>query len=319
MLNELFREYQINLNHFFDQIDQKKTEEIFDYFLKCTGMLIFTGVGKSGIIAEKLATTMISTGTKALYLPPMNALHGDIAIVGKEDLVICISKSGESEELLSLVPFVQKREAKTLAWVSNRSCRLLKACDAGIYLPIGKELCPFDLAPTTSTAVQLIFGDVLAVGLMKAKQFSLDEYAHNHPGGSIGKKATLRVHDLMLRADLLPLCYQEEPLREALFKLSEKRCGCVLIVDDKKRLKGIFTDGDLRRLFQTNQSPPLENPISSVMTTDFFSIKENLLAREALRIMQQNPTRRVMMLPVLDQEKLVGLLHMHDVVQAGIS
>lgn len=318
MLNELFEEYQLNLNYFFDQIDLKKAEQIFDLFLKCEGTLIFTGIGKSGIIAEKLTTTMISTGTKALYLPPMNALHGDIGIVTQKDLLICISKSGESEELLNLLPFVRHRGAITIAWVSNQLSRLLKLCDIGICLPFKKELCPFGLAPTTSTSIQMIFGDVLSVALMKAKNFSLDEYALNHPAGSIGKKITLRVHDLMLKEGKLPVCQGKDRLSDVLFELTNKRCGCLLIVNQKNQLEGIFTDGDLRRAIQKDPSNVLKKPIRDLMTKDFFSIDQNLLAWEALGLMQQNPKRRVMVLPVLKRRELIGLLHMHDIIEAGI-
>jgi len=319
MLKELFEEYQLNLNHFFDKIDTEKANEIFQEFKSCKGKLIFTGVGKSGIIAEKLSTTMISTGTTSLYLPPMNALHGDIGIVDKNDLLICISKSGESEELLNLIPFVRERGAKAIAWVSNPQCRLLDACNLDIHLPFIKELCPFDLAPTTSTAVQLIFGDVLTMALMKAKRFSLDEYALNHPAGHIGKKITVRVHDLMLKDQRLPICHPNQPLREAIIELTNKRCGCLLITDEKGHLKGIFTDGDLRRAIQKDPTGVLEKPMHDLMTPNFFSISENLLAWEAMSLMQQNPERRVMVMPVLENHKLVGLLHMHDIIQAGIS
>lgn len=319
MLKELFEEYQLNLNHFFDRINTAKAEEIFQEFKSCKGKLIFTGVGKSGIIAEKLSMTMISTGTTSLYLPPMNALHGDIGIVARDDLLICISKSGESEELLNLIPFVKERGAKAIAWVSNPQSRLLEVCDLGIQLPFIRELCPFDLAPTTSTAVQLIFGDVLTMALMKAKRFSLDEYALNHPAGNIGKKITIRVHDLMLKEHRLPISHPNQPLREGIIELTNKRCGCLLITDEEGNLKGIFTDGDLRRCIQKDPTGVLEKPMQELMTPNFFSINENLLAWEALTLMQQNPERRVMMLPVLEGRKLVGLLHMHDIIQAGIS
>ena len=319
MLKELFEEYQQNLNHFFESIDQEKGEKIFQTLLKCEGTLIFTGVGKSGIIAEKLAMTMISTGTKALYLPPMNALHGDIGIVNEKDVLICISKSGETKELLQLLPFVHRRGTTTIAWVSNLTSRLYSECTIGINLPFIKELCPFDLAPTTSTAVQLVFGDVLSVALMKAKKFSLDEYALNHPAGNIGKKITLRVHDLMLKEARLPLCRPDQPLREALIELTNKRCGCLLVIDEKEELQGIFTDGDLRRAIQSSTPGILEKSIQDLMTSNFFSISENVLVTEALSIMQQNPNRRVMVMPILDSKRLVGLLHMHDIVQAGIS
>jgi len=318
MLKDLFEEYQRNLNYFFDQIETEKAEKIFDLLLKCEGMLIFTGVGKSGIIAEKLAMTMISTGTKALYLPPMNALHGDIGIVTKKDVLICISKSGESEELLSLVPYAQKKGAKTVAWVSNPHSKLLNGCDLGIYLPLNKELCPFDLAPTTSTAIQLIFGDVLSVGLMKAKQFSLDEYALNHPAGSIGKKITLTVEDLMLKGEGLPICTPNDRLREALVTLTDKKCGCLLIVDEKKNFRGIFTDGDLRRTLQTDPARMLEKTMEELMTPSCIATEKGKKALEALKLMQKDPKKWVNVMPVVESDRLIGLIRMHDLVQAGI-
>lgn len=319
MLKELFKDYQLNLNHFFDHIDCQQAEKLFELFLTCQGKLIFTGVGKSGIIAKKLATTLTSTGTLSFYLPPMNALHGDVGMISKDDLLICISKSGESEELLKLIPFVKKRGVKTIAWTSTSTCRLINACDINIHLPFVNELCPFDLAPTTSTAAQLIFGDVLTIALMKAKQFSLDEYAQNHPAGTIGKKITLRVYDLMLKGNHLPLCCPDTPLREALIKLTAKRCGCLLITDKDSYLKGIFTDGDLRRSMEKDPNRALDKPIGEIMTSHFSSINKNLLALEALKLMQQNPGKRVMMLPVLEKQKLIGLLHMHDIIQAGMN
>lgn len=319
MLKDLFEEYQRNLNFFFKQIDKTRAEAIFRLFFECQGMLIFTGVGKSGIIAEKLAMTMISTGTKALYLPPMNALHGDIGIVTDKDVLICISKSGESDELLSLIPFAQKKGCKTVAWVSNENSKLLQTCEVGICLPLNKELCPFDLAPTTSTAIQLIFGDVLSVALMKAKKFSLDEYALNHPAGNIGKRITLTVDDLMLKGKHLPLCHPEDTLKEVLVTLTNKQCGCVLIVDQKHQVQGIFTDGDLRRALQKDAASMLEKKMGDLMTKSFIRTQKGVLAWEALRLMQKDPKRRVMMMPVLDQNHLVGLIRMHDIVQAGIS
>ena len=318
MIQELFEDYQANLNDFFDNVDPKKAEEIFNIFLSCQGMLIFTGVGKSGIIAEKLAMTMISTGTKALYLPPMNALHGDIGIVTDKDVLVCISKSGQSEELLSLVPFAQKKGAKTVAWVSNPHAQLLEACDLGINLPFNKELCPFDLAPTTSTAIQLIFGDVLSVALMKAKKFSLDDYALNHPAGSIGKKISLTVDDLMIKGESLPLCRPNDRLRDALVVLTDKKCGCLLVVDETGSLQGIFTDGDLRRAFQKDPATMLEKTMGELMTPSCIATEKGKRALEALRLMQRDEKKWVNVVPVLASEKIIGLIRMHDLVQAGI-
>lgn len=319
MLKDLFDEYQRNLNYFFDHVEVEKAEEIFKLFLDCQGMLIFTGVGKSGIIAEKLVMTMISTGTKALYLPPMNALHGDIGIVTDKDVLICISKSGESGELLSLIPFAQKKGAKTVAWVSNVQSKLGLACDVGISLPLNKELCPFDLAPTTSTSIQLIFGDVLSVALMKAKNFSLDDYALNHPAGAIGKKITLTVDDIMLQGETLPLCRPNEKLRDALVTLTDKKCGCLLITDTKGTFRGIFTDGDLRRAFQKNPAEMLEKTMEELMTPSCIATKKGKRALEALQLMQNDEKKWVNVLPVIESGTLVGLIRMHDLVQAGIT
>ena len=319
MLRDLFDEYQSHLNFFFNHVDVNAAKKIYDLFFACKGMLIFTGVGKSGIIAEKLAMTMISTGTKALYLPPMNALHGDIGIITDKDVLICISKSGETNELLRMIPFAQKKGAKTIAWVSNPSSKLLQACNVGISLPLNKELCPFDLAPTTSTAIQLIFGDVLSVALMKGKNFSLDDYALNHPAGNIGKKISLTVDELMIKGDQLPLCNPNDRLKEILVMLTNKRCGCVLVVDPKEHMQGIFTDGDLRRALQKDAATMLEKPMKDLMTSSFIHTQKGVLAWDALRLMQKDPKRRVMMVPVLDRENLVGLICMHDIVQAGIS
>jgi len=319
MLKGLFEEYQRHLNFFFDRVEVNAAEEIYDLFLYCRGMLIFTGVGKSGVIAEKLAMTMISTGTRALYLPPMNALHGDIGIVTDKDVLICISKSGETDELLSLIPSAQQKGAKTVAWVSNPNSKLLKSCDMGIVLPLSKELCPFDLAPTTSTAIQLIFGDVLSVGLMKGKKFSINDYAFNHPAGTIGKKISLTVDDLMITGERLPLCNPDDQLKDVLVTLTNKQCGCILIVDPKERVLGIFTDGDLRRALQKGTTTMMEKQMKDLMTPSFIRTYSGALAWEALRLMQKGSERKVMMLPVLDDDNLIGLVRMHDIVKAGIS
>ena len=233
MVKTLFQTQREYLDHFFDQIDYEKTEMIIDKLLSCKGNIILSGVGKSGIIANKLAMTMLSTGTKALFVSPTDALHGDIGIVSKDDVFISITKSGETKEIIDLVPFVRKKGASFIAIVSNSSSTLAKLSDMFITLPVKKEIYPFNLAPTTSTAVQLIFGDVLAVELMRRKKFSLDDYAINHPSGNIGKKITLRVEDVMLKGTDIPFCYPEDQLVDVIPTLSEGRCGALIVVDKK--------------------------------------------------------------------------------------
>ncbi len=314
MLKRLFDDQRALINAFFESVDLEAAEAVLDACMACEGSIVFSGVGKSGIVAEKLATTLTSTGTQARYLPPTDARHGDIGLLQPQDLLVVLSKSGESDELLELVPLAKMRKAKTMAWVSKPASRLQKLCDLAIELPLKKELCPFDLAPTTSSALQLIFGDILTVALMEKKKFSLDAYALNHPAGAIGKKLTMHVRDLMLTGDALPVCAADTLLTDALVELTNKRCGCVLIVDDKKLL-GIFTDGDLRRQLQTTGN------ISGVQMRDVMYenpsiVSPDILAFDALKLMEGE--KRVMMLPVVKNEELVGLVHLHDILQAGI-
>ena len=319
MFKELFEEQRRTLNAFFEQVDLERADAFLQACLGCRGFIALTGVGKSGVIAEKIATTLVSTGTKALYFPPTNFLHGDLGILGEDDLLVLISKSGETEELLEILPFARQRKAKTLALVSNPQSRLAKECDLCMNLPVEKELCPFDLAPTTSTEIQLIFGDALAVALMKAKGFSLGEYALNHPAGSLGKKMTIAVTQIMKQGEEIPLCQPSDRLGDVLDELTSKRCGCLLVVDREKRLKGIFTDGDLRRALQNQGSLVLEKKMEGLMTPSAVWIPPNILAWEAVKIMQKDPKRWIMVVPVLDEGKVVGVVRMHDVVQAGLT
>lgn len=319
MLAELLKEQRNNVEHYFDFLDLNAVEQVVQECLRTKGLIVFTGVGKSGIIAEKIAMTMVSTGTKALYLPPTNFLHGDIGILSEEDLFVLISRSGETEELLNLVPFAKRRNTRLLAIVSNPTSRLAKQCDLSIHLPFEKELCPFDLAPTSSTTAQLLFGDMLAVALMRTKGFELSSYALNHPSGSIGKKMTVTVDELMHKDHHIPLAKPADLLIDLLVELSNKKCGALLIADQEKNFLGIFTDGDLRRALQNHGPDVLHKPIETLMTPCALTTSREVLAWEALKIMQKDPKKFVMVLPVLEQGKVAGLLHMHAIVQAGIS
>jgi arabinose-5-phosphate isomerase len=320
MLETLFAEQRRYFDHYFDHLDSEQAKKIFNLFLNCPGMIVFTGVGKSGIVAEKIAMTFISTGTKALYLPPTNFLHGDIGILSSQDLLVLLSKSGETEELLNLIPFARRRQVGLVSFVSNPSSRLAKDCDHTMVLPVEKELCSFDLVPTTSAAAQLVFGDALAIALMKAKNFTLADYAQNHPSGSIGKKMTLTVEDLMFKGEHIPLCRPEDRVCDLLVELSNKKCGCLLVADEKKHLQGIFTDGDLRRSLQTHGPAILQKPIGELMTISALSTSKESLAYDALKMMQKDPKRWIMMLPVLeDQKKVVGIVRMHDIINSGLS
>jgi arabinose-5-phosphate isomerase len=316
-LQLLFEEQRRLIESFYDNLDIAAAEQCFAACQNCMGMIILTGVGKSGIIAEKIAMTLVSTGTRALYLPAMNFLHGDIGIISAEDLVLMFSKSGESEELLDLLPHIRRKGAKTVALVSNPESRLALRTDLSLCLPVEKELCPFDLAPTTSTEVQLLFGDVLAMALMQESGFGVDEYALNHPSGLIGRKISTRVRDLMKQGEEIPLCFPSDRLVDVIVELSNKKCGCLLICSPKGELLGIFTDGDLRRALQTNGAAVLEKKMEQLMTKDPLHIEAETLAIQALELMESDPKRIVTVLPVVEEGRVIGILRMHDIIQAG--
>lgn len=319
MLKNIFEEQRKRLNQFFDSLDLAQTEKMLDKLLACKGIVILSGVGKSGHIAEKIAATFSSTGTRSIFLDPAKALHGDIGFVEKEDLFICLSKSGHSQELIDLLPHIQKRGAFSIAIVSDPHSRLSKRSDMAVILPVEKEVCPHNLAPTTSTAAQLIFGDCLAAALMRAKQFSISDFAANHPGGSLGRKISYKVADLMLKGDAIPSTHPEKTLLEVLHELSAKRCGCLLIVDHEKRLQGIFTDGDLRRALEGHGPKALDMTLSKLMTPFPKCISPDRLALEAVQKMEEDLVRPITVLPVTEGGKIVGLIRMHDILQKELS
>lgn len=319
MIKELFEESQKNINYFFENINTTQFEAVLHFCSSCKGLIVCTGVGKSGIIAEKIAATLASTGTKALYLPTLNFLHGDIGILSEGDIVLMLSKSGEAEELLTLIPFIHRKKAKIIGITSHPHSRIAKDSDLSLSLPVKKELCQFDLVPTTSTEVQLIFGDILAVALMKLRNFNLSEYALNHPSGNIGKKMTLKVNDLMIKENNIPACKPHDTLGEVLVELTQKKCGALVILGDDQEFKGIFTDGDLRRALQKYGPTVLEQKIGALMTSTAISVDSEILAWDAMQQMQQNPNKWVMVSPVVENNKVIGLLRMHDIIQAGLT
>ena len=319
MIRELIDEQRRYLNAYFEKIDCAKAAQILQALQECRGTVVLSGVGKSGHIAEKIAATFLSTGTKAFFLDPTHAAHGDLGYVAEHDMFLAFSKSGESQELLELLPYIRRRGAKSIAIVSNEQSRLARACDLFISLPVERELCPFDLAPTTSTAVQLLFGDCLAIALMRTKQVTLNDFALNHPGGLLGRRISLKVDDIMLKGDDLPLGRPTDHLIDVLPELTLKRCGCLLVVDETQELKGIFTDGDLRRSLESMGSSALESTLSELMTPKPRCTSSETLAWEAMRQMEEDPNRLITVLAVVDDGRVVGLLRMHDILQARIS
>ena len=318
-MRDLFDSQKESMNHFFDTVDLNQVESVAELLVHCKGTVILSGVGKSGLIAQKIAATFVSTGTKSLFLCPVNALHGDIGIVSPGDVFIAFSKGGGSEELIQLIPHIERKGVKTVAVVSSKGSKLEKKCSHVVHLPLLKEICPHDLAPTTSTAIQLLFGDLLAVALMRKKAFSVSDFASNHPGGLLGRRITLKVSDVMFKAGHLPLCKPTDKLIDMLHVFSSKKCGCLVVVNDEQELLGIFTDGDLRRCIQQKGPSALDGTLESLMTRSPKTVNQNQMALDAVRLMEEDPGRLITVLPVLDGHKLVGLIRMHDIVQLGLN
>lgn len=318
MIEQLIRASKNGLDYFFDRLDQAKFQEIVELCLKTEGTIHLAGIGKSGFIAKKIAMTLVSTGTKAFFLDPLNLLHGDIGIVEKNDTVVLLSKSGSTKELVEMVPYLKAKGAFIISVVSQENATLTKLADNFLVLPIIKELDANDLVPTLSTQTQLIFGDCLTIALFEEKKISLDQYAQNHPQGAIGKKLLTKVEELMLDVTQVPFCYKNQSVKEILIELTEKGCGCVLVKQDDERLMGLFTDGDLRRSLQKLGTSALECKIEELMNKDPIASSKEETILEAKKKMQIEPGRFINILPVLQNQKVVGLLRLHDILKAGL-
>mmetsp|Transcript_34175 Transcript_34175/g.96870 ORF Transcript_34175/g.96870 Transcript_34175/m.96870 type:complete len:347 (-) Transcript_34175:139-1179(-) len=317
-LKQLFDEQHKFMNYFFENLEYEPLQQFAQACLDCKGVICFTGVGKSGFIAQKITQTLVSTGTKAVFLSPTDALHGDIGIIGPDDLLIMFSKSGGTEELLRLVPYARAKGAKLVSVTSVKSNKLEAACDMAICLPLERELCPFDLAPVTSTAIQMLFGDTVAISLMLSRNLSKDEYAMNHPAGRIGKRLMLHVNDVMISGDKLPVVSPDMKVVDTLVELSGKGCGSVLVVDRENKLLGTFTDGDLRRTLQASGSEALQAKVGTVMSSSPISCEAGVMAVDAMQSMEKG-SKKVGFLPVVDAEgKLEGLVTLHHLVAAGL-
>jgi arabinose-5-phosphate isomerase len=318
IVEDLIQKLRSNIDALLQRFDTEQLSEIVRQVERLDGVVFCTGVGKSGIIAQKIAMTLSCSGTKAFFLSPQDALHGDIGAVGKGDIVFLLSKSGETSELLELCPALRNKGAHLVAVVMNPKGRLVKACERAFVLPELAELCPFDLSPTTSTIAQLIFGDLLAMVLMRQKGISLSDFIQNHPGGRIGRRQLVKVKDIMVTGSQLPLCGPSDSLGDVLVELSNKQCGCICVVDEASQLLGIFTDGDLRRTLLRFGPAGLGTQIGSLMTTQPKTISPEALAYDAMRIMEANQQRPITVLVVVDGTKCLGLIKIHDILQSGI-
>lgn len=316
MIEKLLQQQQAHLQHFFSSINVAKTEEMIELLLQCRGSIIFAGIGKSGIIAKNIVATLISIGIRSNYLSVNNALHGDIGIVSKEDIIVLLSKSGSTQELVDLIVALRKKQARIMAWVSNADSKLANLCDFFMYLPLQRELCPFDLTPTTSPVLQLLFGTIVTVALMQKKQFNLNKYKLNHPQGVIGKKMFLRVKDLMLQKENVPICFVYSTIGEALIELLNKRCNSLLIIGEDGRLYGIFTNAQLQEMIANGHTAILKDTVASLAMRTCRSLKPDMLAINAFSTMKDFLVKEI---PVTEGDKVIGLLRLSDLIAAGIT
>ncbi len=286
-----------------------------ELILACQGRTIVTGMGKSGHIGGKIAATLASTGTPAFFVHPGEASHGDLGMVTRQDVVIAISNSGSSSEVLTLIPLFKRMQIPIISMTGNPNSPLAQAADVNLDISIEAEACPLDLAPTSSTTVTLVMGDALAVALLEARGFTKEEFAFSHPGGALGRRLLIRASDLMHAGTELPKVTPDTPLSVALVEMTRKGFGMTTIVDASDQLIGVFTDGDLRRCVDQGANLATAT-MAEVMTRNPLTVKTQLLAAEALTLMEQ---RKITALVVEDDENHpVGLLHMHDILRAGI-
>ncbi|KAA8539009.1 hypothetical protein F0562_025701 [Nyssa sinensis] len=317
-LLNLFKSQQKYLNYFFQNLDLSQTLTFTQTLLNAKGTIFFSGVGKSGFVAQKISQTLVSLGIRSGFLSPVDALHGDIGILSNSDLLVLFSKSGYTEELLRLVPCAKAKGAYLISVTSSESNALMGVCDLNVHLPLERELCPFDLAPVTSTAIQMVFGDTVAIALMGARNLTRNEYAANHPAGRIGKSLIFKVKDVMKKKEELPVCREEDLIMDQLVELTSKGCGCLLVTDDKYHLIGTFTDGDLRRTLKASGEGIFKLTVGEMCNRNPRTIGPSAMAVEAMQKMEAPPSP-VQFLPVIDHQNiLIGIVTLHGLVSAGL-
>ena len=294
-------------------LDQKFSN-LCEVILRSKGKIITLGVGKSGHIAQKISATLSSTGSPSYFIHATEALHGDIGVISKNDSVLILSHSGESKEIIDLIPSLKNIGCKIFSFTGPTESTIAKSTDINISTEVDKEACPLDLAPTSSTTAALALGDALAIALLESRKFSPQDFAKSHPGGKLGKKLTLKVEDIMSKGKDFPFVSPNTLLSKALVEISNKGLGMVAVVD-KKKLKGVFTDGDLRRTIGSKKDIH-KTKISLVMSKNVKTIQQSSLASKAKEVMEKN---NIYVLIVLDSKKIpVGVLRMHDLMQSGL-
>jgi len=296
------------------RLDQTFLDAI-ELILGTKGKLIITGVGKSGLVGAKMAATFASTGTSSFFLHPTEALHGDLGMIGKEDTLLAISSSGESEELTKILPHIKRFDILLIGLTGNKRSSLGTYADVVLDIAVDKEACPLGIAPTTSTTLTMALGDALAVALMEKRGFKKEDFASFHPGGSLGKKLFIRIKDLM-HTENLPIITKETTLKNAIVTMSEGKLGHILIVDEEAKFVALLSDGDLRRALMKEDFSLDELAITYANQTPTCYTNTELLASEALEIIEEG---KIQLLPITtDEKKLIGVLHIHDLINAGI-
>ena len=283
--------------------------------LACEGRIVVTGMGKSGHIGSKIAATLASTGSPSFFLHPAEAIHGDIGMITAKDVVLALSNSGETDELLTILPVIKRLDVPLIALTGNRSSTLGRYATVTLDVSVPAEACPLNLAPTASTTATLAMGDALAVAVLEARGFTEEDFARSHPGGTLGRRLLLHVDEVMRKGEELPAVGPDTPLSAGLLEMSRKGLGMTTVVDERRRVLGVFTDGDLRRALD-GQIDLRATRMGEVMTANCKAARPRMLAAEAVHLME---THRITALPVIDDDGvLVGALNVHDLLRAGV-
>lgn len=300
------------------------TDRIDDQFVKavkmilaCEGRVVVTGMGKSGLICQKIASTMASTGTPAFFLHPAEGVHGDLGMLMKGDVVIAVSNSGETDEISRILPVIKRMGLPLIAMSGNKESTLARAGDASLDISVEEEACPLNLAPTSSTTATLAMGDALAMALLHERGFKEEEFALYHPGGSLGRKLLTRVEDLMHSGDDMPLVDAKVTLKEALFEITSKKLGITGIINKNQVLIGVFTDGDLRRVIEADTGA-LDQSIEAIMSCNPKRILRTNLAAKALQLMDTHSITSLFVFETDTDSVPIGIIHLHDLLQAGV-
>ena len=280
----------------------------------CKGKIIVMGLGKSGHIADKMAATFASTGTPAFFIHPSEAIHGDLGMIDKEDVVLILSYSGETEEIVSLIPIIKNMGITIIALTGNKKSKLSKEATINLNVEVKEEACPMNLAPTASTTAALAMGDAIAVALLEKKGFTKEDFAKSHPGGYLGKKLLLSLSDIMHEGDEIPIVYETDKVASGLIEMSEKALGMTAVLNNKNKLVGVFTDGDLRRTLE-NKVDIQNTYMKEVMKKDPYVMSGETLAYNAVAIIQE---MKITSLLIVKDKKVIGALNIHDLFRAGV-